>query len=232
MNRPYIICHMTMSVDGKVTGEFLEMPETEPAIDVYYQINRDYHADAFACGRVTMEGSFTGGWKPDLTEFKEVRVSREDYMADSEAKYFAVAFDRRGSIGWRASRIEDDDPGYDDAHIIEVLSEDICDAYLAYLQSIRVSYIFAGVHEMSLSVALEKLKRMFGIEHLLLEGGSIINGAFLREDVVDELSLVVAPVIGAAEDKLLFDNSSICKFELKDIKRYDNSVIWMNYKHK
>lgn len=26
MNRPYVICHMTASVDGKVTGDFLSPP--------------------------------------------------------------------------------------------------------------------------------------------------------------------------------------------------------------
>lgn len=69
MNRPYIICHMTTSIDGKVTGKFLNTPECEKAVDLYYQLNRDYKADAFACGRVTMEHSFTGGWYPDLSEY-------------------------------------------------------------------------------------------------------------------------------------------------------------------
>ena len=69
MERPYIICHMTMSLDGKVTGDFLTTPEAAAAAEVYYQLNRDYQADAFACGRVTMEGSFTGNWYPNLESF-------------------------------------------------------------------------------------------------------------------------------------------------------------------
>lgn len=67
--RPYIICHMTTFIEGKVTGDFLSAPESEAAIGRYYQIHRDFHADAFACGRVTMECSFTGGWHPDYTTF-------------------------------------------------------------------------------------------------------------------------------------------------------------------
>ena len=99
MNRPYIICHMTTSIDGKVTGDFLSEPESEGAVEVYYEINRNYKADAYACGRVTMEGSFTGGFQPDLTPFADVRVDRIDFIADQEAKYFAVAFDRKGRLG-------------------------------------------------------------------------------------------------------------------------------------
>ena len=97
MNRPYIICHMTTSIDGKVTGDFLSAPESEAAVEAYYEINRNYKADAYACGRVTMEGSFTGGFQPDLTVFVDAKVGREDYIADKEAKYFAVAFDRKGT---------------------------------------------------------------------------------------------------------------------------------------
>ena len=64
--RPHVICHMTTSIDGKVTGKFLETPQGLMASDEYYRVHRDFHADAFACGRITMEGSFTGGWYPDL----------------------------------------------------------------------------------------------------------------------------------------------------------------------
>lgn len=230
-NRPYIICHMVTSIDGKVTGDFLYRPESEPATEVYYQINRDYKADAFACGRVTMEGSFTQGWYPDLTAFQDTILPREDYVADPEAKFFAVAFDRRGRLGWKASRISDEDPGYDNAHIIEVLCEDTPDAYLAYLRSIDVSYLFAGEKELDLSLALKKLKELFGIEKLLLEGGSVLNGAFQRKYVIDELSLVVAPVVAAAEDKPLFDGSAMDGYTLQKIKQHENSVFWLNYTH-
>jgi len=61
---------MTTSIDGKVTGKFLETPQGLMAADEYYRIHRDLHADDFACGRITMEGSFTGGWYPDLKPFE------------------------------------------------------------------------------------------------------------------------------------------------------------------
>lgn len=39
MNRPYVICHMVTSLDGKVTGQFLYEPQCEKATEAYYQIN-------------------------------------------------------------------------------------------------------------------------------------------------------------------------------------------------
>lgn len=229
MNRPKVICHMTMSIDGKVTGEFLGLPQCERATEIYYEINRAYRADAFACGRVTMESSFTGGWYPDLTAYQGISVPREDYVADKNAEFFAVSFDRKGRLGWKMPCIEDDDPGYGGAHIVEVMLEDVSDAYLAYLRETGVSYIFAGKDEMDIDLALEKLRKLFGIKTLLLEGGSIINGAFARAGVIDELSLVIAPVTADADDKPLLMDAAVGAYELINVKQYDGGVMRMDY---
>ena len=106
-NRPYIICHMLQSIDGKVTGDFLFKPELSSSTDIYYEINRAYRADAFACGRVTMQGSFTGDFYPDLSLFDGVSVPEGDFAYDKEHGFYAVSFDRKGSVGWKKSIIED-----------------------------------------------------------------------------------------------------------------------------
>ena len=231
MNRPYVICHMVTSIDGKVTGSFLRREECKAGEEHYYQINRDQQADAYACGRMTMEESFTDGWYPDLTPSAAASAERKDYVADTSAGRYAVAFDRRGRLGWKGPRIKDEDPGYGNAHIIEVLCEEgPTDAYLAHLQSIGVSYLFAGKQDLDLALALHKLRELFSIKTLLLEGGSEINGAFLRDGAVDELSLVQIPVIAEAADKPLFDRSEITAFELKSTDILDGGVLWLRYR--
>jgi len=230
MERPYVICHMLTSIDGKVTGDFLFRDECSLATELYYGINRDYNADAYACGRITMEGSFSGGYYPDLSEYNGVNGDNSDHAAKYSKKFFAVAFDPHARLGWKNSVIEDEDIGYGDAHIIEVLTESVDPRFTAYLKEIGVSYIFAGKTEIDVKLALFKLRRIFGIEKLLLEGGSIINGAFEREGLVDEISLVVSPVIAAADDKPLFMNSTVLDFDLIEAKVHDNAVVWLNYK--
>ena len=232
MNRPYIICHMTTSLDGKVTGSFLSAPECMPAVDRYYQIHRDYKADGFACGRITMEGSFTGGWYPDLS-VHEPANSPMDYLVDDVSVFYAVAFDPHGRLGWKSSRIidADEDPGYDKAQIIEVLTHQVDGRYLTYLQSVGIPYIFAGDTEIDIADALFKLKAYFGIQTLLLEGGSILNGAFQRVGVIDELSLVVAPMAADAEDKPLFMDSRLENYTLADVKN-QNGDLWLHYRRK
>ena len=231
MNRPYIICHMVTSIDGKVTGDFLSRPECEKATDVYYELNREYNkngASGFICGRVTMESSFTGGWYSDLTKYEPIE-NKQDFIPDNLSGFYAVSFDPKGKLGWKSNKIVDEDPGYGDAQIIEVLTEQVDGRYLAYLQSMGIPYIFAGETEIDVKIALEKLKSLMGINSILLEGGSIVNGYFQRVGVVDELSLVVAPIIADADDKPLFMNITVSGFELKETKKYDD-VIWINYK--
>lgn len=234
MNRPYIICHMVTSLDGKVTGEFLYKPECASACEIYYDINRKIKSNGFICGRVTMEGSFTGGYHPDLSEYEPAEFPfgcKMDYIPDDMSGFYAVAFDPKGKLGWKSNKIidPDGDPGYDGAQIIEVLTEQADDRYLSYLMKMDIPFIMAGEEEIDLDLALFKLKNIVGADTLLLEGGSIINGSFQRADVIDELSLVVAPIVADKNDKPLFTDSTISDFELIRSEAQNGNLI-LNYK--
>ena len=226
--RPLVICHMVTSIDGKVTGDFLFGKTGTRVSETYYELNRKLKGDAFACGRVTMESSFTNGFKPDLSEFSDADIPYEDYIAQKH-HYYAVSFDRHGSVGLTDSRIHDDDTGYDDCHIIEVLSETTPKEMLAYYRKIGVSYIFAGKDDIDINLALNKLYSFFGIKKLLLEGGSVINGAFLRAGAVDNISQVIAPIVADKEDKPLFFDSSLTEFRMLECKDMKDGSVWIWY---
>lgn len=164
-----------------------------------------------------------------MSEF-ESAYSPMDYLVDEVTGFYAVAFDPHGRLGWKSNRVidVDEDPGYDKAQIIEVLTHDIDLRYLTYLQSMRIPYIFAGDTEIDMEEALFKLRSYFGIKTLLLEGGSILNGTFQRIGGIDELSLVVDPVIGG-EGKPLCMDSKVEEYRLVDLKNHDG-ILWLNYK--
>lgn len=236
MNRPYIICHMVTSIDGKVTGDFLATPECAEATEIYYQINRETKADGFICGRITMEGSFTGGWYPDLSQYKPVHHDMDlkmDYIVDDLSGFYAIAFDTNGKLGWKSNKIidPDGDPGYDGAQIIEVLSDNVDERYLGYLEAMEIPYIFAGKDAIDVEMALFKLKSIIGCGTLLLEGGSIINGAFERADAIDELNLVVAPVVAGKDSKPLFSDSDMMSFALAKSEDISGNLV-LKYKRK
>lgn len=233
MNRPHIICHMVTSIDGKVTGDFLSRPECKAAEEVYYEINREYKAQGsggFICGRVTMEGSFTGGLYPDLSGYKPVQKHLGHYEncwfdGLTDADYFAIAFDPKGKLGWESNIIVDSDPGYGGARIIEVLTEQADPRYLAYLQEKEIPYFFAGETEIDVPLALKILHDHLSPRFYVLEGGSIINGHFLRANCIDELSLVQAPVTADKDSKPLFTDSDACGFKLLSAEQKNGALV-------
>ncbi len=235
-DRPYIICHMVSSLDGKVTGDFLFQPECADATEIYYRIHREEKAEGLICGRVTMEESFTGGYYPDLTKYKPVHHDLDmkmDFIVDDLSGFYAVAFDTNGKLGWKSNRIidPDGDPGYDGAQIIEVLSEEVDERYLGYLESMEIPYIFAGEKSIDVELALFKLKNIIGCNTLLLEGGSILNGSFACSGAVDEISLVIAPVVAGQNAKPLFAKADTASFELVKCEREKGNLI-LRYKRK
>jgi riboflavin biosynthesis pyrimidine reductase len=117
-----------------------------------------------------------------------------------------------------------------------VLTEQVSDAYLAYLKNLGISYIFGGKERLDVTVVVEKLKNLFSIDELILEGGGFLNGSFLNEGLIDELSLVLDPIAdGASSSVTLFETSSYLKkqqpvnFFLKSIEKLDDDGIWMKY---
>lgn len=100
---------------------------------------------------------------------------------------------------------------------------------LAYYRKIGVSYIFAGKDDIDINLALNKLYRIFGIKKLLLEGGSIINGAFLRAGSVDNISQVIASIVADKDDNPLFSNSSLTEFRMLKCKDMKDGSVWIWY---
>ena len=79
LNRPKIICHMLMSIDGKVTGDFLSSKEALQGSEYYYELNREANS-SFLCGRATMEESFTKGYYPNLDNYKNIEGPEGDFI--------------------------------------------------------------------------------------------------------------------------------------------------------
>lgn len=231
MKRPYIICHMLESDNGKVTGSFLLDEKCAKAAEEYYFIHSTFNASAFACGRVTMEESFTHGWQPDLSPYTGIKMDRTDYIS-RKAPFYAAAFDRKGRLGWKDHMLHDADPGYDQAEIIEVLCSDlVSDEYLAYLRDKGISYLFGGETELNLKLVCEKLGSLLGMELLLLEGGPVLNGAFEKAGLIDEMSVVQAP-LAAKDGAPVCGNVEIRDYKLKDRVDLGNGIYWISLQKK
>ena len=198
--RPRVICHMSTSVDGRIVVDGWPDSVSSNVRREYEELHASYGAEAWMCGRVSME-PFAGRTRTDAEVAREHPggSGRADFHAPGDYDSFAFAVDPSGRLAWESSDIDGD-------HVVAVLSERVSDEYLRFLRERGVSYLLAGARDVDLSVALDKIGSQFEVRTLMLEGGGRINGGMLRAGLIDEVSLLVAPVAdGRIGTPALFD---------------------------
>jgi len=227
---------MLTSLDGKVVGDYLKTERGAHFSEEYEKIHERYGCKAWMCGRVTMEEHFTLGHQLDLKHDNITSIPRTDYVANKDAESYAIAVDPSGKLGWTENSIAPWNENRLEDHIVEVLTEQVSDAYLAHLREVGISYIFGGKERLNFSLVVEKLKNLFAIDKLMLEGGGFLNGSFLNVDLIDELSLILVPIAdGASNSVTLFETSSFLtnqhpvNFFLKEIEKLDDGGLWLKY---
>lgn len=233
MDRPYIVCLMSTSLDGKITGPYMDTPEAESSFEEYERANQFYQPQAWINGRVTVDENFTFYEKPDLAA-EAAPIPHEDHVALAGQENYLVASDPSGRLGWKQNYVEY--AGRPKAYVIELLTEQVSDAYLAFLQEMQISYLFVGKDTLDFTLAVQKLKKLFGIEKLKLSGGGILNWSFANEGLIDELSLIVAPVAdGDPNTPTVFERSEKLpyhgpvRFTLKSAEPVKDGCVWLRY---
>lgn len=234
MTRPRVICHMAASIDGRIVVDGWPTAVAAAVRREYDELHGSFGAEGWMCGRITME-PFAKGVRSGAEVAREYEGSapRPDFRAEGGFASFAFALDPRGRLAWESNDIAGD-------HVVAILSERVSDEYLAFLREKSVSYLLAGASDMDLAVALEKIGSVFGVRTLLLEGGGRINGAMLHAGLIDEVSLVVAPVAdGAFGRAALFDvdvevgepavRNRSRQLTLRSVERRADSLLWLRY---
>lgn len=225
--RPRVICHMMTSLDGRILTD--GWPLAPAGRKEYEQIHESYDAQGWLCGRVTMEQHFAQGTRSESEVAREHRgAAREDFIAPGEHDSFAFALDSHGRLAWETNDIEGD-------HVVAILCERVSDEYLSFLRERGVSYLLAGARDVDLPLALDKIGAKFKVRTLMLEGGGKINGSMLRAGLIDEVSVLVAPVAdGRIGTPALFDvegdKVTPTRLTLENVEKRADGVLWVRYR--
>jgi 2,5-diamino-6-(ribosylamino)-4(3H)-pyrimidinone 5'-phosphate reductase len=217
---------MMTSLDGRIVTE--GWPLSKDGRRQYELVHESYEPDGWLCGRVTMEQHFAQGTRPEADVAREHRgAPREDFVAPGEHDSFAFALDSHGRLAWETNDIDGD-------HVVAIVSERVSDEYLAFLRKRGVSYLLAGKQEVDLALALEKVGQKFGVRTLMLEGGGKINGSLLKAGLIDEVSVLVAPVAdGRIGTPALFDvegdDVTPQRLTLDAVEKRADDVLWLRY---
>src|SRR5688572_5809078 len=178
---PYVICHMLGSVDGRIKQNIWGFKDHHKYFE---ETASKIKADAWLVGRVTME-EFSSKKKPKLPTGR-ANIPKEDFVAQ-RSKTYAVVIDPSGKCYWDTNMVSTE-------HVIEVLTEKVSTRYLEHLRARNVSYLFGGKAELDLKLVLKKLNKLFNIKVVRIDGGGHVNGSFLKAGLIDEFSLVLAPL--------------------------------------
>ena len=134
MKRPYVICHILSSLDGKINGPFMGTGSAAGLAGTYAALRSGMNADAWLYGTATTK-EFTDHVRPVLEDGSSVPDG--DFVADDQAELYYVSVDTEGEIGWESGTFAN--RGRTPAHVIEVLTDSTSASYKSYLRKRGVS---------------------------------------------------------------------------------------------
>ena len=126
MNKPYIICHMMTSVDGRID---CAMTSQLPGVEDYYKTLDELNVPTTVSGRVTAELEMA---EPGFFEAKNSETyTQEGFSKKADAKGYEIIVDTKGKLLWP------DASDMDKPYLI-ITSEQVTKEYLAYLDEISI----------------------------------------------------------------------------------------------
>lgn len=223
MKKPYIICHMMTSVDGRID---CAMTEHLPGVQEYYDTLDELNAPSRVSGRVTaqLEMSLAGKFQPEAPDNV---IGREAFSKAATADGYEIVMDTRGTLLW------EDDSGSRRPLLI-VTGESVSREYLDYLDGKHISWIACGKEKIDLARVCEILAEQFGIERMAVVGGGHINAGFLGAGLLDEVSVLVgAGIDGRGGMEAVFDGlpaeRPVTELKLNDVRQYESGAVWLRY---
>ena len=200
INRPYIILSAAMTIDGKISSK---------EGDTEISDERD--------------------WKEVhklRTKVEAIMVGKNTILMDdpklhikfySHSGYFRIVVDSNLTIPIDSKVITYQPDIYP---TIICVTENVSSDKINEYRSKNIDIITSGKNErVDINALLPKLYRM-GIKSILLEGGGTLNWSFIRENLVDEIRLTIAPwIIGGQDAITLVEGDGFSN--MKEAPRYD-----------
>jgi len=185
--------------------------------------------------RIYLEGSnsFTARDAPEAAFGNaEDKVAAGDFVPEKlrthSGRWLAV-IDSRARVRWTTS-------GQDDTKLAVLISSTTPAAYRQFLREHDVPYFEVGDGRVDLRQAVGRLGEVFGVDRIVSNAGGVLNGAFLRAGLVDEIDIQFLPaVVGRAEAPAIFEGydfgaaASPCDLRLISAESRPDGSIFIRY---
>lgn len=225
MSKPYIVCYMMTSVDGRID---CEMVGKLAGVEDYYPLLDELGLQSAISGKTTarLELAEPGEFEPE----SNIPIGKEIVSKKTDSSNgYTIVVDTKGTLLWKH------DSQYEKPHIL-ITSKQVSKEYLVYLNELNISYIVTGNTEINLTAACEVLKEIFGIKKLGIVGDPAINTAFLGAGLLDEIIVLIgAGIDGRASFPTVFQREDKGQGEpiplkLIEARTYDSGAVFIRYK--
>lgn len=225
MNRPYSICHMMASLDGRID---CTMTAKCPGVEEYYQTLSALDIPTTVSGRVTAQLELASQGIFEAAD--KTPIGKKAFSKKSAVCGYSVVVDTRGTLLWESDLV-------DGKPLIVVMSEAAGREYAKYLDRKNISWIACGKEKIDLVKAGEILYTEFDVKRMGIVGGGSINAGFLDAGLLDEISMLYAPAIdGRGGMKAAFDGLPTERepflLHLQSVRQFADGSVWMRYKVK
>ena len=192
--KPYVILNAAMTLDGKIatkTGSS-EISGKED-LERVHEIRKEVDGIMVGIGTVLADD-------PRLTVHK-INAKKEDnpirVVVDNKARTplgFRILNDDAETVIAVSSLCDENNPNCDKEAVLR-----------AKELSKKVDVFYSSEESVDLCEFMEYLYSK-GIETLMLEGGSTLNFSMIRENLIDEVKICIAPmIVGGKDSKTFFD---------------------------
>ena len=214
---PKIVIHNSISLDGSLTN-------FEPNMGLHYQIAGNYRPDVHLIGSNTIEAGielYGNGVPPEeKTDFEKPRRNKSFpywVIVDTKGKLRGLLHTCR-----RFEFCRD---------VIVLVSEKTPKAYLQYLKQRNYDHHIVGKNHVDLKKAILLLSDKYKAKTILTDTGRILSNILLSKGFVDEISLLVHPIIvGNNSYNMFSDIAKSQSLELIECEILEKQYTWLVYK--
>lgn len=225
MSRPYTTLFMLMSVDGKITSgdsdtldsdkDWKRIHGVKEGLSQYYDLEKQTDLCFFQSGRVFEKiGMNERELATERIPVTGVIIDNKPHLEEKGLRYLSSWLERVIIVTNNAAH-----PAHSFGNNVQTLTQP---------------------EEIDFPVLFQTLKEKLNIERITIQTGGTLNGKLLRSGLIDELSIVVAPLaVGGAGVSSLIDGEAIHSVgELGKLKALDllscsvlkDSYIHLRYK--
>lgn len=227
MNRPKTTLFMLESLDGKISSGN----------------NDELDADKDWCK--------IRGVKEGLQQYYDIEQTTDLFSLNTGRVMEKIGINDRSDIPTKSpcSFIIIDNKPHLNENGIDYLCRWVKTLYLVTTNKNHVAYnlksnydnlIILEYTELDLGLLLEDLYEKYSINNLTIQSGGNLNGLFLRENLIDYVNIVIAPLlVGGSDTSTLIDGVSITNsselnklraLELVECNKLNNSYIQLKYR--